>query len=229
MESGKYYVLSEGKNLSEGMTKEQILAAIVQAVETHEISDVDTGFVSKLKEGNKNKQLTFWIGTTAEYNAIQTPVENCFYILTDENDLDELEAEIEQLAESVDSIAGCKGIILLNQTVPYGTGMVVPLLGDKAITEYTLVNVTVADLNGVEVLCNVSEKVGLVEISGVQGIVIPDSTLTGVNSIRNYTVNITCDTESNIITNLVTCAIYDTATGTTTTNCCGISKIKGVY
>ena len=35
------------------MTKEQILAAITQAVESHTVSDVDTGFVTTLKEQNE--------------------------------------------------------------------------------------------------------------------------------------------------------------------------------
>lgn len=91
-----YYVIGAGNNLYEGMTKEQILAAITQAIETHTISDVDTGFVTTIKEKNKNNPLSVWVGTEAEYNAIQNKQPNCLYIKTDDSTL---EAIAEQIAE----------------------------------------------------------------------------------------------------------------------------------
>ena len=54
-----YHVIANDKVKAESMTREQILAAITQAVETHEIFDVDTGFVTTIKETNKNKALKF--------------------------------------------------------------------------------------------------------------------------------------------------------------------------
>ena len=77
MSERNYFVLRDDNCRFPSMTKEQILAAITQAVSTGEIKDVDTGFVTKIKELNKNKQLSFWVGTTAEYNAIETKLENC--------------------------------------------------------------------------------------------------------------------------------------------------------
>ena len=59
MESGKYYVISAGNNLTESMTKEQILSAITQAVESHTIADVDTGFVERLKSRTAQHILNF--------------------------------------------------------------------------------------------------------------------------------------------------------------------------
>ena len=51
MSDGKKYYCFCGSNCKyETMTKEQILAAIEQAVEDGEIRDVDTGFVTKVKE-----------------------------------------------------------------------------------------------------------------------------------------------------------------------------------
>lgn len=85
-----YYVLCADNCKFESMTKEQILAAIEQAVSTGEIKNVDTGFVTRLKEQNANKALTFWVGTTAEYNAIPQKVENCFYILTDDTTAEDI-------------------------------------------------------------------------------------------------------------------------------------------
>lgn len=99
-----FYVLAGDNCKFESMSKEQILAAITQAVSTGEIKDVDTGFVTKIKELNKNKQLSFWVGTTAEYNAIETKLENCFYITTDDDTLAGLQQEIESLQSSINSI-----------------------------------------------------------------------------------------------------------------------------
>jgi hypothetical protein len=90
------------------MTKEQIITAIEQAVSSGEIKDVDTGFVTTLKEQNKNTGLKFWVGTSAEYNAIAEKEQNCFYILTDDTTgadikkmLEEHEASIEEHEASI--------------------------------------------------------------------------------------------------------------------------------
>lgn len=98
MESGKYYVIGAGNNFYEGMTKEQILAAIVQAVESHTISDVDTGFVTTIKENNKNTPLALWVGTEAEFNAIQDKDDNTLYIKTDDSSVEQLQTSIESVA-----------------------------------------------------------------------------------------------------------------------------------
>ena len=98
-----YYVFDNVNNKYEGMTKEQILAAIVQAVTTHEISDVDTGFVTTLKEGNNGNALKMWVGTTAEYNAIQEKEPNCLYILSDDTELEDLEATITSMQTDIEN------------------------------------------------------------------------------------------------------------------------------
>ena len=66
------YVLSENNCKFEGLTKEQILSAIEQAVDSGKIKDVDTGFITKIKEQNKNAGLMFWVGNQAEYNALES-------------------------------------------------------------------------------------------------------------------------------------------------------------
>jgi hypothetical protein len=86
------------------MTKEQILAAIEQAVSTGEIKDVDTGFVTKIKEQNANAALSFWVGTSAQYNAIAEKVENCFYIITDETAEEDINKAIEQIQTNIESL-----------------------------------------------------------------------------------------------------------------------------
>ena len=99
MESGKYYVLSDGNNLFEGMTKEEIFAAIVEAT-GNTPTGIDDAFITKIKEQNQNIPLKFWIGTNAQYNALEEIDPNCFYIFTDTNELDNIEQLAEDAAET---------------------------------------------------------------------------------------------------------------------------------
>ena len=99
-----YHVISDDNCKFESMTKEQILAAIVQAVEGHSISDVDTGFVQVLKEQNHGTGLKFWVGSSAEYNALQTIEQDVFYILTDDTELDDMEADIASFRASLEAM-----------------------------------------------------------------------------------------------------------------------------
>jgi hypothetical protein len=69
MADRKYYVLCESNCKFEGMTKEQIFAAIVEAT-GNAPTDIDSAFITKIKEQNKNNDTKFWTGTRAEYNAI---------------------------------------------------------------------------------------------------------------------------------------------------------------
>jgi hypothetical protein len=105
MSDRKYYVLCDMNCKFEGMTKEQILAAIEQATSTGEIKDVDTGFVTKLKESNKNAALSFWVGTQAEYNALETITENCFYIISDDTSGEDFDTAFAELKEEVEALA----------------------------------------------------------------------------------------------------------------------------
>ncbi len=150
MESGKYYVIGYGNNLIESLTKEQILAAITQAVESHSIADVDTGFVTTLKEQNSNTGLKFWVGTTAQYNAIEQKDENCFYVLTDDTELDDFAEAIQNLNTTV---SGATEQIEQQQTQINNLGNYI--VGDGGINDqihdlndrYQLVAGTVVNLN----------------------------------------------------------------------------------
>ena len=103
-DSSKYYVLRGDKTLAESMTKEQILAAITQAVEGHSIVDVDTGFVTKIKESNRNKQLAIWAGTEAEFNAIETKDQNTLYIKTDDSTVEAIEEALTEYNQRLDEL-----------------------------------------------------------------------------------------------------------------------------
>lgn len=104
MSDRKWFVRCQTGCLAESMTKEQIFTAITQAVETGEIKDVDTGFITRIKEQNKGVALYFWVGTQAEYNAIETKINNCFYIVTDDSTEEDIEAAIAALTKSVETV-----------------------------------------------------------------------------------------------------------------------------
>ena len=101
MSDRKYFVLCAANCKFESMTKEQILSAIVQAVESGEIHDVDTGFVTKLVEQNAKRAVTLWVGTRAQYNAIAAPVENCLYIITDDTTAEDFNKAIGNLQQRI--------------------------------------------------------------------------------------------------------------------------------
>ena len=115
MPERKYYVRCESGCLFESMTKEQILAAISEAVSTGTITDVDTGFITKIKESNGNRALTFWLGTTAEYNAIEQKAENCFYILSDDTSGSDIAKAIEELQKKSERFSPLAQIIITSR------------------------------------------------------------------------------------------------------------------
>lgn len=102
MSERKYYCFCGSNCKYETMTKEQILAAITQAVETGSVGDCDTGFVTKLKEQNAGNYVTFWVGTQAQYNAIETKATNCLYILTDDTTKEDFEKFADDIRRTAD-------------------------------------------------------------------------------------------------------------------------------
>lgn len=98
------YVFSGDNCKFEGMTKEQVIEAITNATKGKAITDVDTGFVTKIQEINKNAALKFWVGSTSEYNAIEQKENNCLYILSDETDKDDIEGAIDNLNLRIDGV-----------------------------------------------------------------------------------------------------------------------------
>lgn len=122
MENGKYYVLANGNNLYEGLTKEQIFAAIAEATgETP--TDVDAAFITKIKEQNKNQPIKFWFGTTAEYNALQSYEPNCFYVFSDSDELNDILQAAENAAEAkVAEFCPPKNSVLVSNDSGIGSG-----------------------------------------------------------------------------------------------------------
>lgn len=101
-EERKYYCLCEDNCKFETMTKEQILAAISQALETGKVQNVDGGFITKVKEKNIGGFLSFWCGTQAQYNAISVKDKNCLYIITDEAGDVDLEQAVQEMGRRVE-------------------------------------------------------------------------------------------------------------------------------
>ena len=99
-----YFVICEDGCEFPAMTKEQILTAIQQAVESHEITDVDSGFVTTIKEQNKNAGIKFWFGSTAQFNALESKQGNTVYILTDDDTQESIETEMSELQNDVTAL-----------------------------------------------------------------------------------------------------------------------------
>ena len=101
MADKKYFCLCGSNCRYETMTKEQILAAITQAMSTGEVKDINTGFVTTIKEQNKGVALSFWVGTNAQYNALETIDTNCFYIITDDRSIADVHSLYDELSKTV--------------------------------------------------------------------------------------------------------------------------------
>ena len=89
-----------------GMTKEQIITAIQQIVETGEVEDLDSGFVTTLKEKNHGIGLSVWVGTNAEYQQVSPKEENTLYIRTDVDDLTTITNSISTLSSDLSTLSG---------------------------------------------------------------------------------------------------------------------------
>lgn len=92
------YVICDTNCRYEGMTKEQIIAAIASAT-GNTPTGIDDAFITKLKEQNANGTVKLWIGTTAQFNAIATKDENTLYLLTDDDSADSWDEIAETLAK----------------------------------------------------------------------------------------------------------------------------------
>lgn len=97
-----YYVVCDDDCRYEGMTKEQILTVIQQALENGHISDPDGAVISRLKEINKGGAARVWVGTEAEYNAlspaptaqklaVRMSADGVLYVCTDDSTLADYE------------------------------------------------------------------------------------------------------------------------------------------
>lgn len=105
MSGRKYYCFCDSNCKFETMTKEQILAAIAQAAENGLTIDEDAAFITKVKESNAGGMVTFWVGTQAQYNALEKVDKNCLYIITDSTKEAALESKLNAALEEIKQVA----------------------------------------------------------------------------------------------------------------------------
>lgn len=97
--------LSELNNDMNYLTREEIETLVTNIIQSGSVGDIDTGFVTKLKEANKNKALSFWVGTQAEYDAITSKTANTFYIITDDTFRTDVTAAIAAVNARIDDLS----------------------------------------------------------------------------------------------------------------------------
>lgn len=158
-----YYVRGDSKSLFEGMTKEEILAAITQMAESGTIGDIDSGFITKIKEIHNGYNLRFWVGTSAEYNALAETEPNVLYITTDDTSAADINnrftAHDEQLATQAAAIAAnTEAIAQIKSVVTYTSWVGSPELaaGEKIENSFSLTAAQVAAAAGADPVVLVS-------------------------------------------------------------------------
>lgn len=97
------YAQDAYKNLFLTMTKEQILTAILNAVNEGTLGDIDAGFVTKIQEINDLRALRFWVGTMAEFHALEEKDSDTLYLFTDDPTLNEIQQAITELEQRIET------------------------------------------------------------------------------------------------------------------------------
>lgn len=164
-EERQYFVLSDDNCRFESMTKEQILAAILEAT-GHLPEDYDDGFITKIREMNSEGNLKFWVGSQAEYNALETKEIGTLYIITDDTDIDDWEAAVEEFRQELASAMETINQIINGQT-KVGSATVAdivktyPVQSPFEITEAGLYSVTISEMPGVALTLRFSAMISI--------------------------------------------------------------------
>ncbi len=103
MAERNYYVLCDSNCRFPAMTKEQTLAAIMQAVNEGTIGDIDAGFVTTIKTIN-GKSVRFFVGLQSEYEALTDEEKvNLFALITNDTMKEAFESAIASLRADCES------------------------------------------------------------------------------------------------------------------------------
>lgn len=122
MADRKYYCFCDSNCKYETLTREQILTAITQAVETGKVQDCDTGFITSVKTIN-GFPLRFFVGTQSEYETLgESQKRNLFAIITNDTSKEALFEAIEGIRSEFDAYT--KGIAEGRIVVPKATSAV---------------------------------------------------------------------------------------------------------
>lgn len=112
MSERKVYAICDTNCRYETLTKEEIYAAIMQAVQSGSIGDVDTGFITTVKTIN-GKGLKFFVGEQHEYEALTAEQkEGLFAIITNDTTKDGVIAAITELAAKTDTQEKWRGDVM---------------------------------------------------------------------------------------------------------------------
>ena len=104
MNTPAVYVICDNNCKYEGMTKEQILSAITQAVEGGKITNLDKGFITTLLTVN-NVSIKFFYGEQAAYDALtEEQKENLYAIITNDTFKADVNEALEQLNTDVEEL-----------------------------------------------------------------------------------------------------------------------------
>lgn len=98
-----YYVISKDNCQFEGLTKEQVFAAIAEAT-GNTPTKVDEAFITKIKEQNKNTNLKIWVGTAAEFNALTEKDADTLYVYPDTT-LEDVEDTLQKVINGTTPVA----------------------------------------------------------------------------------------------------------------------------
>lgn len=106
----KVFCLDQHNNYVETMSKEDIIAAIQTAANGGSLEGFsNTAVISKIKEINKSGEFSIWVGTSAEYNKLDTKKSNVLYILSD----DPLAADMPNRIQVLSEVLQGQGVTIL--------------------------------------------------------------------------------------------------------------------
>ena len=98
-----YYVTQKDGVLIEGLTKEQIYE-LISSTTGKTPQGVDEAFITKLKEYNKNGNASIWIGSSAEYNAIEVKDQNTLYVVIDDPYYEDVKARFDEIDSEISAL-----------------------------------------------------------------------------------------------------------------------------
>lgn len=76
--------------------------AAASASETAKLAEDNA--IARLKEKNSGTYITFWVGTKAQYEALESTEANCVYIISDDTSTDDLLAQIAALTQDTTAL-----------------------------------------------------------------------------------------------------------------------------
>ena len=116
------YVICDKNCKFEGMTKEQILTAIMQAVESGTISNIDAGFITTIKTIN-GVPLKFFIGEQAAYDELtDEEKKDLFAIITNDTTKEGILNAIEDLRIKTETLENWKIDVMSGETTVPNAG-----------------------------------------------------------------------------------------------------------